>query len=522
MSDRDGTSGAALEIIDLTVTYGDGHRALSGVSFTVAADGSLGLVGASGSGKTTLLRAVMGLLPASARVDGGILVDGTDLVALSPRERRRLHGKAIGFVAQDPFAACDPLRRVRHHVAEAWEAHGEPVSDGAIDEGLAGIGIPDPAQRSRQRPHQWSGGMLQRATVLAATVHDPVVTLADEPTSALDADLADEALALLRSTCSALLLVTHDLALAGRHTHRLVVLDGGRVVEEGPSAELLTAPGHDTTRRLVEAATPPDRTAIATTARPAPDEAPSTSDTITPSRAVVVAAEGISRSYPVGGGRTVEAVRATSLEINGGEVLGVIGPSGSGKSTLLRLLAGMERPDTGTVRAGDHQIRGPSGPIRMPRPGFAMPIFQDPVASLDRRWPLWSTLTEPLVVAGGGRMGRRQRRDRAAEELALLGLDDIGVDRLPGSLSVGQCQRVAILRALIAGPALLVADEPTASLDVETAAAVGDLLRVAAERGTAVVVVSHDEPRLRSYADRILRMADGELRCDDRPGTEDG
>ncbi|MDY7106857.1 MAG: ATP-binding cassette domain-containing protein [Actinomycetota bacterium] len=487
-------SGAALDVAELSVTYGNGHEALSGLSITVDADESLAVVGASGSGKTTLLRAIMGLLPASAQVDGHIVVDGTDLLALSPRERRRLYGRAIGFVAQDPFAACDPLRRVRHHVEEAWSAHGIEVPDGAVDDGLAAIGIPDPAERSRHRPHQWSGGMLQRATVLAATVHDPVLTLADEPTSALDTDLADDALDLLRATCSALLLVTHDLALASRHTDRVVVLDGGRIVERGRSTVVLAEPDHATTRRLVRAAAPVPR-------EPGP---------VTHERPVTLRAEGIAKSYTTGGGRTVHAVRPTSLDVRAGEVLGLVGPSGAGKSTMLRLLAGMERPDTGTLRAGDHSIWGASGPARMPRRGFAMPIFQDPVASLDPRWPLWRTLTEPLVIATGRRR-RAERRELAAEELDSLGLDDIDVDRLPGSLSVGQCQRVAVLRALIAEPTVLAADEPTASLDVEAARAVSDLLRVAADRGTAVLVVSHDEPRLRSYADRVLHMVDGHL-----------
>lgn len=500
-------SAPALEIEGVSVIYANGFRALDEVSLMVGRDEALGVVGASGSGKTTLLRAIMGLLPPSARVRGRIVVDGTDLLSLSARERRRISGRVVGLVAQDPYAACDPLRRVRHHVVEAWAAQRMAVPDGIVDERLEAIGIPDPAERSRQRPHQWSGGMLQRATIVAATAHGPVLTLADEPTSALDADLADDALELLRAASSALVLVTHDLALAGRHTHRIVVLDGGRVVESGASGDVLAHPGHPTTKRLVEASTPSVWNAD-------PGNSDSDPESVRGERRVVVAADEITKSYRTKSGQTLPAVRATSLRLHAGEVLGVIGPSGAGKSTLVRLLAGMERPDSGSLLAAGEVVWGASGRPRMPRPGFAMPIFQDPVASLDARWPLWRTVTEPLVIRRG-RMARPARRRLTSEQFGRLGLDDIDVDRLPGSLSVGQCQRVAVLRALIADPSLLAADEPTASLDVESAQAVSELLRVAADRGTAVVVVSHDERRLRSYADRIMRMVDGELRANE-------
>ena len=483
-------SGRPLTIEQLSVTYGNGFRALSDVSLVVEHGERLAVVGASGSGKTTLVRAIMGLLPASAAVTGRIVVEDHDLATITPRQRRQLNGKSIGYVSQDPFAAFDPLRRVRHHVREAWTAHGDDVPAEDIDGGLVGIGIPDPGRRSRQWPHQWSGGMLQRATTLAATVHDPALTLADEPTSALDADLADDALALLRSTCSALLVVTHDLALAGRHTDRIVVFHEGRIVEQGPVSAILSDPAHTVTRALIRAAAPEPHRRRAGGAG-----------------AVVVRVEGITKTY-AGRAGGVAAVQPTSLELRSGEVVGVVGASGSGKSTLLRLLSGIERPDTGEIVMGGRPLWG-SGPTpTLPRKGFAMPVFQDPVGSLDERWPLWRSITEPLVVTGS-RLSRRERRERATTALASVGMSDVDVERLPGSLSVGQCQRVAVLRGLIACPALLAADEPTASLDVGAASVVTNMLRAAADAGAAVLVVSHDEARVRSYADRILSVRDG-------------
>ncbi|MFT3855340.1 MAG: ATP-binding cassette domain-containing protein [Ilumatobacteraceae bacterium] len=231
-----------------------------------------------------------------------------------------------------------------------------------------------------------------------------------------------------------------------------------------------------------------------------PDPAAETAD-------VIVSARGITKSYATRHG-TVDAVKPTWIDLRAGEVVGIVGPSGSGKSTLLRLLAGMERPDEGEIDAGGQPMWGSGPRPSVLRPGFAMPVFQNPVSSLDPRWPLWKSLTEPLLLSGV-RLGRAQRRERAHRAMASLGLGDIDVERLPGSLSVGQCQRVAVLRALIGGPALFAADEPTASLDVEAATVVSDMLRDAADKGAAVLVVSHDEARLRSYADRLLIVRDG-------------
>ena len=196
------------------------------------------------------------------------------------------------------------------------------------------------------------------------------------------------------------------------------------------------------------------------------------------------------------------AVRDVSLTVHRGEVVGLAGPSGSGKSTLLRLLAGIESADAGTIRYADAALE------RVPA-GYVMPVFQDPVTSLDRRWPLWRTITEPLTHHR--RLSRRERADLARDALAQVDLAELSVDRLPGQLSVGQCQRVAIARALIAKPGLIVADEPTASLDVTTAAGTVNLLRRVADGGIAMVIVSHDQALLASVADRILHIDHGRL-----------
>ncbi|ODU03001.1 MAG: hypothetical protein ABS81_15795 [Pseudonocardia sp. SCN 72-86] len=477
-----------LEVTDLTVIYPNGMRALDGVSLHIGPDDRTAVVGRSGSGKTTLVRAVLGLLPPGTRTSGSVRVVGREILGLRERELRALRGTVIGYVPQDPFAACDPLRTVGHHVDEAWGAHRRRPPADASATALAATGIPDAAARLRQYPHEWSGGMLQRATLVAATTHTPTLTLADEPTSALDADLADDVLTAITRACGALLLISHDLALVARHAGTVTVLDGGRVVERGSTADVLVAPAAEETRRLVAGATIAPR-AVGT-------------DT---SGAVVAEVHEVSKRYRRRGGETT-AVAGATLTLHAGEVVGVTGPSGSGKSTLARLVAGMERPDGGTVRI-DGLNAWDSGPRR---PGLVMPVFQDPVSSLDRRWPLWRSLAEP-GVARGERPSRAGARAMAMAALDRVGLGDIDPRRLPGSLSVGQAQRVAIARAVAARPRLLVADEPTASLDVTTAAEITALLRAVADEGAAVLVVSHDVPRLRGYADRILTVAHGRL-----------
>lgn len=484
---------AALEVDHLRVIYPNGNVALDDVSFSIPEGGRLGLVGRSGSGKSTLIRAILGLLPTGSRVEGSITVGGESILGLDRETARSQRGTLIGYVGQDPYAACDPLRTVRHHVEEAWFAHRRKPPVGAVVDGLTEFGIAEAERRVGQRPHQWSGGMLQRATTLAATVHHPALTLADEPTSALDTQLADSALELLRKTCSSLLLVSHDLALVARHALEIVVLSGGQIVERGEAKGLFASPQHEMTRELIEASAP----------LPLGRSNAEYGD-------VAVEVKGVVKGYNVAGVDTV-AMDGVDLTIRRGELVGIVGQSGSGKSTLLKVASGQERPDHGEVLWDGAPVWvGRNTHPRRPRNGWVMPVFQDPVASLDRRWPLWRTITEPLVLQGT-RMSKDELRALASEKLEAVGLGEIDVNRQPGSLSGGQCQRVAVVRALIANPAFIVADEPTASLDVNAAAAVGDLLRAAADQGAAVLVVSHDEARLRSYADRVVRMASGNL-----------
>lgn len=242
-----------LQLDGVSVAYRDAAPCVRGVHLTVDRGECVALVGASGCGKSTLAKAIAGLLPPGSRVSGSITVDGTDVAGASAGELRRLRGRTIGVVTQNPFAACNPVHAVWRHVAEAWRAHGEQPPPGRIVELLERSGIDDAARRARQRPHQWSGGMLQRATIAAACAYDPPLLIADEPTSALDAHLADGLLRQLRASAPyALLLISHDLAQVAAHADRIAVMHGGRIVEDASAADLLDAPEHPHTRALLD------------------------------------------------------------------------------------------------------------------------------------------------------------------------------------------------------------------------------------------------------------------------------
>lgn len=481
------TKPAALAIEGLSVTYGGGFRAVDDVSLRVDCGESVAIVGESGSGKSSMLRAILGLLPPRARVGGQVRLGDTVLDALGGRDLARVR-LSVGYVTQDPYSAYDPLRTVRHHVLEPLRIRRIKRDDALTLRRLSDAGVLDPDARWKQHPHQWSGGMLQRGDIIAATQHDPEITLADEPTSALDAELADGMMTVLREQSKALLFVTHDLELAAAHADRIIVLAGGKVIEEAPGRQLFGAPAHPQTARLIGAI----KERSAPRARP----------TDTAGR-VVIEASSVTKRYRTGQG-TIAAVDGVDLLVRAGQIVGIHGRSGSGKSTLLRLLGGLERPDTGTVTIE-------SGT------GVVLPIFQDPVGSLDPRWPLWRTITEPLTARGRRpRPGERristpQRKELAREALDRVGLARIDVHSYPTALSVGQCQRIAIARAWCAAPPVVIADEPTASLDVTTASEIARLLRRLRDRGTALVIVSHDLALLGLVADRVLQMADGRL-----------
>jgi peptide/nickel transport system ATP-binding protein len=323
--------------------------------------------------------------------------------------------------------------------------------------------------------------------------------IADEPTSALDADRANATLSALRSTTAAVLLVSHDINLVGCHADRIAVCYEGRIVEIGEAEAVLRHPQHSYTIALLSAV---------------PRVGDKMASPVEARAEVVLEANSVSRVYR-SGTKTVHAVIKADLSVRRGEIVGIYGPSGSGKSTLLRVLATIEPPTAGTVSLGG-KLTTTSETKRLldrrARSGFVMPIFQDPVSSLDRRWAIWRIVTEPLMAkTRNNHPSRAPRREIARERLAQVGLAEVDLEARPDDLSIGQCQRVSIARALTAEPALIVADEPTSALDAAVSMLILRLLVMASEQGIAIVIVSHDQAMLRALCHRVLSMQDGIL-----------
>lgn len=391
---------------NVTVRYADGFCAARAVSFEIGAGECLAIVGESGGGKTTVARAALGLLPKSAQISGSIKIGDTEIIGARETVLQNLRGLKIGFVAQEPFSSFNPLSRIYRHISEAWLAHNRKPPHARIIESLERFGIAEAEKSARQFPHEWSGGMLQRATVVAASAHHPPLIIADEPTSALDANRADEILAAICRRESAVLLVTHDIGLATRYADRLAVCYRGEIVEIGATAEIIKNPQHFYTKIL-----------LAADWRDGADDPKSS----IANDEVVLEAKNLSRHYRKSA-RVVRAVNNVNLQIRRGEIVGVGGASGSGKSTLLRLLSTIETPTGGAVYfGGELAASGASKKItgEKARKNFLVPIFQDPSSSLDARWAIWRSVTEPLTAAHRAEKFSKQRRREIARESTL-------------------------------------------------------------------------------------------------------
>ncbi|GAA1011146.1 ABC transporter ATP-binding protein [Acrocarpospora pleiomorpha] len=491
-------------------------QVVHGVSLRIAAGECVALVGESGSGKSVTARSLVGLAGPGARVTARrFLVDGRDVTGFRDRDWRSVRGRFAGLVAQDALVSLDPLRTVGAEVAEALAAHrvvprGQ-VRDRTVDL-LRQVGLPDPAVRAAQYAHQLSGGLRQRALIAGGIAADPALLIADEPTTALDVTVQAQVLDLLRtrlSAKSALLLVSHDLAVVAGIADRVLVLRDGMVVEEGATADVLSAPAHPYTRALLAAipsarsrgrALSPGRT-ISPPAAERGDE---------PRGTPVLEARSLRKSFARRSGRRGDAFLAVddvSFQVAAGEIVGVVGESGSGKSTCGNLALGLLDPDGGEVLLeGEPWSALPERRRRARRPRVQL-IAQDPLSSFDPRYSVEAVVAESLAA-----LNRGARRDRVVEVLEQVGLGADLLERHPRSLSGGQRQRVAIARALAPRPRLIVCDEPVSALDVSIQAQVLDLLVDLRNRlGTALLFISHDLGVVHHLSDRVLVLKDGRV-----------
>ncbi|GHD69812.1 ABC transporter ATP-binding protein [Streptomyces mirabilis] len=477
-----------MEVTDLTVGFGS-LRAVDGLSFRLEKGAALGLVGESGSGKSTVASALLGLHRGTgADVGGSVRVAGVDVQEASDTELRRLRGGKAAMVFQDPLSSLDPYYAVGDQIAEVYRVHVKASRRAArarAVEVLDRVGIPDAARRARSRPHEFSGGMRQRALIAMALACEPDLLIADEPTTALDVTVQAQILDLLHTlreeTGMGLLLVTHDVGVAAESVDEILVMRHGRAVEHGLVGAVLGAPAQAYTQELLGAVPRVD--------------APRTASAVT--EEVVLEASGLRREFGRGK-KAFAAVDDVSLTIHRGETLGIVGESGSGKTTLGRMLVGLLEPTAGEIK--------PGGGVR---PDVQM-VFQDPVSSLNPRRSVGESIADPLRAQGERDEGRM--RGRVGELLERVGLEAAHYDRYPHEFSGGQRQRVGIARALAADPRVIVCDEPVSALDVTTQAQVIALLaELQRELGLALVFVAHDLAVVRQVSDRVAVMRRGRI-----------
>jgi peptide/nickel transport system ATP-binding protein len=493
-----------LAIDDLRLEL-DGRTLLDGVSLAIGAGEVLALVGPSGSGKSMTALAVAGLPPPGARLSGRIRLAGRDLLALGERDMDAVRGADIGLVFQEPATALNPLMRARAQVAELFEAHGRArgrAAHDAAEAALAAVGLEGLGGRF---PHQLSGGQRQRVAIALATALGPRLVIADEATSALDVLAQAAVLDLLagqaRARGSALLVITHDLAVAGRWADRIAVIAGGRIVEAGPARALLEAPAHPVTRALAAAF----RLGEAPSAAPPPAGAPLLAGE------ALVRSHRLPRTHPFAPRRVFTAVDGVSLALAPGEALGIVGASGSGKSTLLRMLAGLERPDAGQVTLAGAPFPAAAHAAARAQRRRVQIVFQDPGGSLDPMWAAGRSVAEPLGLLGPPPPPAERAR-LAAEALARVGLPPDAAGRRPHAFSGGQRQRIAIARAIVGRPDALLMDEAVSALDAisraQVLALVAELRR---QLGLALLFVSHDLAVIRAACARVAVMEAGHI-----------
>lgn len=478
-----------VEVSDLSISFGD-VRAVDGLSFSLEAGGALGVVGESGSGKSASAYALLGLHRGTgAKVGGSIRVAGVDVTAADDAELRALRGAKAAMVFQDPLSSLDPYYAVGDQIAEVYRVHHRASRRAArarAVEVLDRVGIPDAVRRSRSRPHEFSGGMRQRALIAMALACEPQLLIADEPTTALDVTVQAQILDLLhglrRETGMGLLLVTHDVGVAAESVDEVLVMQSGRAVERGPVGEVLVAPREPYTRALLAAVPRVTEGRIPSGAKPADDAG-----------APLVEAVDVRQVF--GRGKTaLAAVDGVSLTVRRGETLGIVGESGSGKTTLGRMLVGLLEPTSG----------------RLTREARVQMVFQDPVSSLNPRRSIGESVADPLRASG--ERDEVVIRARVRDLLTRVGLAPESYDRYPHEFSGGQRQRVGIARALAAEPELIVCDEAVSALDVTTQAQVTALLaELQRELGLALVFIAHDLAVVRQVSDRVAVMRQGRI-----------
>jgi peptide/nickel transport system ATP-binding protein len=519
-----------LTIRDLHIAFTSDKKevpAVNGVDLTIYAGQTVAIVGESGSGKSTTAHAIIDLLPGTGHVtSGSIEFQGKDLTKADGATMESIRGLKIGLVPQDPMSNLNPLYKVGAQVKEVVEVNdiaGPREADARVIELLEEAGLDNAAARAAQYPHEYSGGMRQRALIAAGLAARPELLIADEPTSALDVTVQRQILDHMQSLTDelgvALLLITHDLGLAAERADHLIVMYKGNVVESGPALEILQNPRHPYSKRLIASAPSLRSHRIAVEQR---EEVREAAETVAQEAEEAVAhpqvirARDLTKVFPVRTGALgrkigFTAVDSVSFDLERGTTSAIVGESGSGKSTVARMVLGLLDPTSGSVEFDGKNIAGlRTGADQLDFRRRVQPVFQNPYASLDPMFPIFRSIEEPLVVH---KVGSRAERERKVRDL----LDKVSLpagvmSRYPNELSGGQRQRVAIARALALEPEVVVLDEAVSALDVLVQAQIlGLLAELQADLGLSYLFITHDLAVVKQIADQVIVMEKGRV-----------
>lgn len=496
-------------------------EAVRGVSFDIYPGESVAIVGESGSGKSTTAMSILGLLPENGSVTGGsIIFDGQTINEMSEKQIQKIRGSKIGLVPQDPMSNLNPVWKIGTQVAESLKANnvvGKSEVKKRVNELLAEAGLPDPESRANQYPHEFSGGMRQRALIGIGLAANPRLLIADEPTSALDVTVQKKILDHLKTLTdqhgTALLFVTHDLGLAAERAEHLIVMHRGRIVEAGPSREILEDPHHPYTQRLVNAAPLMASQRTHTTAQVGVakgTEADATKSKDTAQE--IIRVKELTKEFPVRGkrGEMFKAVDSVSFTLNKGETLAVVGESGSGKSTVANMVLNLLEPTSGEILYQGENVQKMTAKEIFRLRRKLQVVFQNPYGSLDPMYSVYKSIEEPLVLHKVG--NRKTREKRVAELLDMVAMPASAMRRYPNELSGGQRQRIAIARTLALEPEVIVLDEAVSALDVLVQNQVIELLNELQQNlRLSYLFITHDLAVVRQTADNVVVMKNGQI-----------
>ncbi len=514
-----------LELKDLKISFTSSTGvvdAVRGVNLTIYPGQSVAIVGESGSGKSTTAMAVIGLLPGTGKVTGGtILFNGKDITGLSDKEMQHYRGSDIGLVPQDPMSNLNPVWSIGTQVKESLRANNVVEGSEAnkrVVELLQEAGLDDAERRAKQYPHEFSGGMRQRALIGIGLAARPKLLIADEPTSALDVTvqrrILDHLEGLTHELGTAVLFITHDLGLAAERASHLVVMHRGRVVESGPSLDILRDPQHPYTQRLVKAAPSLASARIQSAQEHGIESSELLAGKAEASDEEVIRVENLTKEFDIRGEKGAKkkllAVDDVSFSLRKGATLALVGESGSGKSTVANMVLNLLDPTSGKVfyKGTDLSTLGSSELFEMRRK--LQVVFQNPYGSLDPMYSIYRCIEEPLVVHKTG--NRKEREARVAELLDMVAMPRSTMRRYPNELSGGQRQRIAVARALALNPEVIVLDEAVSALDVLVQNQILQLLAgLQEELDLSYLFITHDLAVVRQTADDVAVMRQGKL-----------